>query len=232
VVLFGPADHGKSTVIGYMYANSLQMDMDSVERNLRDKLGNRFNAGYLYSSLLNTEHNSRFNTRLNGLRRILDFTFIDTPGHEQYLSEREQGISMGEIGIFCLAINEVLNDKFEEAMDEFTDLWFEHYATRRLICLLTKFDLLAYSQDDYEKACERVISCCRRVMVERSDNVFGVDIDFDVPEPGFAAIIPVAVLFDKRDGVNIISHSEKTPWYRGPLLVEAIRERENDLPDV
>jgi elongation factor 1-alpha len=236
VVLFGPADYGKSTVVGYIYAKSAQMNMDKVERNLKDRLGNEYKSDYLYSSLINPEHASekisRFSTRINNLKRIIDFTFIDTPGHDRYLDQREQGISLGQVGVFCLAINEVLNEKYEESMREFTDLWFEHYTNKKLICLLTKFDLQAYRQDDYEEVSERIAKCCRQVHIERRDSVFGVEIAFDVPEPGFAAIIPVAVEFDKRQSHNIISRSDKTSWYEGSILIDAIREQANELANV
>jgi translation elongation factor EF-1alpha len=233
VVFFGPADHGKSTVIGCMFANDLKIDLNKHERDLRDRLGNKFKHDYLYSSLINPElasaQISRFSTRINNMKRIIDFTFIDTPGHDDYLDQREQGISMGKIGVFCLAINEVLNNKYEEPMREFTDLWFEHYASKRLICLLTKFDLEAYSRDAYEEAGNKVMMSCRKIHAEYNDVTLGGDIPIDVSLPGFAAIIPVAVEFEKRESINISIRSDKTPWYKGQILIDAIRNRANVL---
>ena len=236
VVFFGPADYGKSTIIGYMYADSIQIDMDRAERELRDRLGSEYKPDYLYSSLINPEHASqrisRFSTRMNSLKRIIDFTFIDTPGHDKHLDQREQGIALGKIGVFCLAINEVLNDKYEQAMNDFTDLWFEHYENRKLICLLTKTDLTKYSQEDYEIAREKIIRCGKRVYTTYRESAFGSCFDVDVEEDGFAAIIPVAVEFKKRQGHNIVSDSDKTPWYKGLVLIDAIRERANELANV
>jgi translation elongation factor EF-1alpha len=233
IVFFGPADHGKSTIIGYTLADFAQKDMDKVARELKNRLGSDYKPDYLYSSLINPERESdimsRFSTRINSIKRIISFTFIDTPGHDKLLDQREQGIALGQIGVFCLAINEVLNEKYEEAIHEFTNLWFEHYKNRRLICLLTKFDLRDFRQNDYEEASERIKKCCRQIEVTYRVEPLGAYFEYNVTMSGFAAIIPVSVDFNKRRGHNILSRSDKTSWYEGPTMIGAIKERVNEL---
>jgi sulfate adenylyltransferase subunit 1 (EFTu-like GTPase family) len=64
----------------------------------------------------------------------------------------------------------------------------------------------------------------------KKESAFGIDIEFEVSESGFAQIIPVAIEFKERNGVNIVSRSkDKTPWYDGLILIDAIRERADEL---
>ena len=68
---------------------------------------------------------------------------------------------------------------------------------------------------------------CRWVEVMHEEEVFGVEMSYPLSEIDAAAIIPVAVEFktNEKEGVNLLSRSEKTAWYAGPTLVEAIRRQ-------
>lgn len=292
VVFFGEADYGKTTIIGYLLSEAERLDMDRVERHLREKLGKEYNDGLLYSSLINEHYLlgkttsetktydiselpdveegtqiikdtdeelikketrivgkkveittivnikgviSRFNTRVRDLRNIsidgIDIVVVDTPGHGQYKKEREIGMSIGDVGVFCLAIDEILSDSFDEERFRYTDLWRMYQGESKFIYLLTKFDLCQYNEKDYNVACEKIRRFCKSVIVNRSDTVFDIGIDVLAVEDDIAAIVPVAIEFKERNGVNIRSLSDKTPWYKGPTLVEAIRSRMEDIQE-
>jgi len=56
VVIFGEADYGKSTIMGYLYAESENINMDKREKELIEKLGiKNYSSDILYSSLINTD---------------------------------------------------------------------------------------------------------------------------------------------------------------------------------
>ncbi len=291
VVFFGEADYGKSTLIGYLYACSLGLDMNKVEARLKQKLGANYSPEVLYSSLINpdiveiitkedktiqeidnvrnlvegtkilkdsddeivtqtttiigtrakiitTTHKKRVSRRLNSIVHHLKninigtgdepvkITMIDTPGHAIYLSERDIGISMSDIGVFCLAVNEVLSDDFGGLMFELSHLWSLYNRGRKLIYLLTKFDLAGYREEDYIEACSRINAFCRYVNVDVGGGMSGPLI---MEEPDAVAIIPVAVDPVCREGVNIFGVSERTPWYRGPSLLETVKNQMYEL---
>ena len=296
VVFFGEANHGKSTVIGYLYATTAQMDMDRAAGQLQQRLGRDYDPRILYSSLINpdivegitttqtvevenpgnlregvkilkdnederviqttalfgatakiitTTHKKKFIQGLNSIVRHLrniriddagepvKITMIDTPGQADYLSERETGMSMGDIGVFCMETRRVLADDFDGLMFEFSDLFSQYNQNAKLIYLLTKFDDGFdggyYTEADYKEACRRINEYCKRVKVEFGDSLNGV---LSVAEADAAAIIPVAVECANRHGVNLIAHAQQTPWYQGPTLIDAIKQQMFELADV
>lgn len=175
----------------------------------------------------------RLNTRIRGVRNIsvdgVNIVAVDTPGHALFLREREIGMSLGDVGVFCLAIDKVLSDDFSEVLFRYTDLWRTYHVNRKFIYLLTMCDLCKYSEEDYNTACNKIRQFCKFVDVEHSEDAFGASFVYTTKEEDVAAIIPVAVEFKDRIGVNITELSDKTPWYHGPTLLDAIRTRINDL---
>ena len=176
---------------------------------------------------------NRLNTRARGVRNIsidgVNIVAVDTPGHVLFLKEREIGMSLGDVGVFCLAIDKVLSDNFSEVLFRYTDLWRTYHVNRKFIYLLTMCDLCQYSEESYKIACKKIRQLCKFVNVEHTEEAFGTSFVYTTSEEDAAAIIPVAVEFKERNGINIISLSDKTPWYHGPTLIEAIRSRVHEL---
>lgn len=176
---------------------------------------------------------NRLNTRVRGVRNIsiddVNIVAVDTPGHVLFLKEREIGMSLGDVGVFCLAIDKVLSDDFSEVLFRYTDLWRTYHVNRKFIYLLTMCDLCQYSEEAYITACNKIRQFCKFVNVEHREEAFGTSFIYTTREEDAAAIIPVAVEFKERNGVNITSLSDKTSWYHGPTLIEAIRARVKEL---
>lgn len=176
----------------------------------------------------------RLNTRSRAVRNIsiddVNIVAIDTPGHALFLKEREMGMSLSDVGVFCLAINKVLSDDFSEVLFRYTDLWRTYHANRQYICLLTMCDLCEYREADYITACNKIRQYCKYVDVMHDvESGRGSSFSYTTREEEIVAIIPVAVEFKARKGVNITRLSEKTPWYHGPSLIDAIRSRIAEL---
>ena len=294
IAFFGQADFGKSTIMGYLYANSLDLDMDKHEIKLLRELGSEYKPDYLYPSIINrdifksmtverietrqienanslvegkrvientadkliveetyiyragdkhfakivtTEHKrgmfkGRFNTVVHKpinvkIENCGKFTMIDTPGHIEFVDQRERGVRMGNIGVFVLPINEVLNDNFETSFFDTYDLWWRHNKNTKLIYALTKFDLEDFQKEAYETACKKIQMCFEQVYVKYYDDLNGI---YFIPESDAFAIVPIAVIPECREAINLLAHSEKTPWYKGATLIDAIQEQIYDLP--
>ncbi|MDR2572525.1 MAG: hypothetical protein LBD23_19820 [Oscillospiraceae bacterium] len=220
-VFFGEADHGKSTLMGYLYAESQKEDLDKHKEELKMVMGSAYNDDdrYLYSSLISpivpvTEGGlQRFSSKRRQLRDFvvdgpdpLVITMIDTPGHSRYLHHQEYGAARGKIGVFCLYIGSVLSNNFDISfIDRRTRLWFAANPYLKLIITLTQFDRENYNEDAYLTAKNKIESCLNPSKIK--------------------AIIPIAIDFRKRCGHNIFALSEKTPWYIGLCLIKAIEEQ-------
>lgn len=247
VVFFGGPDYGKSTVIGYMYSKAHDINMDNVEKKLKKELGANYEPDYLFSSLVNPHQaeslrrGERANSKQHEVKNIeienlgtpVNITLIDTPGHDIYLSGRQLGMSMSDIGVFCLAVEKVLADDFAGIIFKYSDLYSEYHPNGKLIYLLTMFDMdiANYEEKNYHIACKKIKQQCRYVEVKHTEDVFGSDLSFFSEEIDVAAIIPVAVEFKTREkeGINFFAHNTKTSWYEGPTLIEAIQNQVHNL---
>ena len=224
-VLLGEADHGKSTLMGYMYAESQGIDMDEQRRELEEELVKEPIDDYLYSSLVNaivveTQGGlERFSTRRRNLKDfVVDYqgqplliSMIDTPGHAKYLSHQEYGATKGQIGVFCLKAEHILDSGFDGSIFDRTRLWFAAHPGLKLIIALTKFDNQNYSEENYLLA---------KQMIERY-----------IPLSQINSIIPIAIDCLNRTGENIFKPSALMPWYTGPVLIEAISEQHFYIAD-
>ena len=237
VVFFGGPDYGKSTIIGRMIAEVHNINMENVEKKLREEMGANYLPDYLYSSFVNPHQaeslrrGERANSKQHEIKNIkIDDTapivLIDTPGHDKYISGRQLGMSMSDIGVYCLAIEKVLDDDFGGIVfTKYSDLFSEYHPNGKLIYLLTMFDVMDYGESYYLTACEKIKEKCRWVEINHVEEAFGVPIEVDYNDIDAAAIIPVAVEFKtkEKEGINIFSRNEKTSWYSGLTLIEAIR---------
>ncbi len=223
VVFFGEADHGKSSLMGFMFAESQKTNMDRHEEELQEELGSHYKLDYLYSSLINplvadvADSGERYRTRKYHMRDFLIgdadpivITLIDTPGqlggrYRRARSNQEYGISKGRIGVFCLSILHILDEGFDGAVFNRTKLWRAFHKNQKIIVALTQFDRVSYSKEVYDQAVKKIYKY--------------------LPESEILEVIPVAINFKKRSGVNVFKTSENTPWYSGLTLLEAITQQ-------
>ncbi|MDR0964058.1 MAG: hypothetical protein LBM60_05535 [Clostridium sp.] len=226
VVFFGEASQGKSTLMGFMFAESEKVNMDRHEEDLREELGKYYKDEYLYSSLINplvldiSDSNQRYRTRRYHLRNFvikdedpIIITMIDTPGqigpeYRRARSNQDYGTSKGKIGVFCLSMNAITDEGFNGSVFNRTKLWRATHRNGKLIIALTKFDDNInefYKESDYQNA------------VNIIQNYFN--------DSEIACIIPTAIDFKNRKGTNVFSGNNNIEWYRGLSLIDAIKER-------
>jgi len=232
IVFYGNANHGKSTMIGYILAalKTPRIDLDKMERYFRAEFGRDYNPNLLYTWLINKDKYKSglipdelsgvwtegfyLNVTGESLRHVLrpvaleiegenvDCTFIDTPG--QHPEERDKVLHLGEVGVFCVEVGQVLDPDFDESYFDEYEIWSKIVPSAKPIILLTKIDLEGHNTEEaYREACEKI-------------RVFG-EYDEDTP------IIPVAVIVKERRAMNVLERSEGTPWYTGNSLIDAVK---------
>lgn len=133
------------------------------------------------------------------------FTLIDTPGQDEYADSRDEGLHLGEIGVFFIEMAEALKPDFSERHFEDYDVW-PKFSGGKPIILLTKIDLDKNfrTKEAYLEACEKV-------------KLFGGYDD--------VTVIPVAVVVPERRALNVLEPAAETPWYEGQPLIEVIKRR-------
>ena len=200
IVVLGHVDHGKSTLIGRLLhdAGALpparidEIVTSSRRRGLAPEWSFALDALQDERDQAVTIDTTRVWFRL-GERR---FVIIDAPGHEEFLANAMTGASDADAAILVVDAERGVEDQ-----------------TRRHIYLLGLLDV------------EHVI-----VVVNKIDAVLDNTAEL-VSEAGYAAavaleavgvtataIVPVSA----REGDNVATRSDRTPWYGGPALTELL----------
>lgn len=237
IVCFGPTNSGKSTLAGYLASHNLSdEEYEKKVLQFREKYGTNFRERRILSYFVDTgkdeyreqkgspgtskrKHITEFQ-----LEEGLNCTIIDTPGTDKRWRSGFQGIYWGDIGIFIIEINTLLDlfTNYIKGSCEYKDrlnqllvpvsLWEKYGRLNRLVIVISKMDLCEYS----------------RYLLARAEKILKEEkILKDVP------IIPMAIKVKQRSDVNIFSESEKFLDHRSlfSVIKDLMREapKANDL---
>ncbi|MCC6041542.1 MAG: translation elongation factor EF-1 subunit alpha [Desulfurococcaceae archaeon] len=211
LVIIGHVDHGKSTMVGNMLYRLGYFD----EKTLKDieaqalKMGKEsFKFAWLLDRL-KEERERGLTITLSYMKfetKKYFFTIIDAPGHRDFVKNMITGASQADAAILVVSARK---GEFEAGMS-LEGQTREHALLARtmginqLIVAVNKMDATEppYSEKRYREIVE-VLS------------KFLKSIGYDVSKIPF---IPVSAW----TGENLIERSPNMPWYKGPVLVEAL----------
>ncbi|MGE4545451.1 MAG: sulfate adenylyltransferase subunit CysN [Pedobacter sp.] len=121
------------------------------------------------------------------------FIVADTPGHEQYTRNMVTGASTAQVAVILIdARKGVLTQTRRHSY------LVSLVGIRHVVLAINKMDLVDYSAKRFET-------------IRREYQLFASSLGFDD-----ITAIPISAL----EGDNILSASERTPWYDGPSLME------------
>jgi bifunctional enzyme CysN/CysC len=195
----GHVDHGKSTVIGRLLHDTGNLREEQVA-SLRAASATR-GLGVEWSFLLDSlqaERDQGVTMDTTQLRLVLEgraFTIIDAPGHRQFLRNAVTGAAEAAAAVLIVDAAEGAGDQTRRHA-----MLLHMMGVRHVILLLNKADILLFDATAIGNA-----RCRLREMLGR------------------LAIQPVASIpTSGRHGDNIATRSERTGWYDGPTLAEAL----------
>lgn len=226
IVVFGKAQSGKSTLLGYLLSrHNPDFNLDEFEEKTKAALGKNYEPSYLYSYIMDDSKYERIvkkGTRNIHVRKFsfgpnLRVTVIDTPGVEHHVRPKQKAAFLGDIGVFCLELKDVISKNFmssskENATIMSTLLLWSNLGHKSIIVALTKCDECSYSEADYLLARKRVNSMCGNTDI---NNV---------------AVIPISILVSQKRGLNIIERSEEFSWYHKNTLRDELTKKVETLP--
>ena len=130
------------------------------------------------------------------------FIVADTPGHEQYTRNMITGASTADLAVILIdARKGVLTQTKRHS-------YLAHLiGIRNIVLAVNKMDLVDYDQQTFDD-----------IVAEYAEFAKSIGIDTFVPMPisGFK-------------GDNIAAHSDNTPWYSGPPLIDHLENVEVDV---
>ncbi len=199
VVIVGHVDHGKSTVIGRLLADTGSLPegkLDAVKamcaRNARP-----FEYAFLLDALKDEQAQGiTIDTARSFFKsQKRDYIIIDAPGHIEFLKNMVSGAARAEAALLVIDAHEGIkeNSKRHGYMMSFLGI-------RNITICINKMDLVSYSEKVFENIKAEYLKFLREINV--------------VPQN----VIPISA----REGDNMVGPSPHMPWYQGPSILQAL----------
>ena len=197
----GSVDDGKSTLIGRLLFDSKKLYEDQLSALERDskRVGNA-GAGQIDYALLcdGLKAEREQGITIDVAYRYFStnkrkFIIADCPGHEQYTRNMITGGSTANLAIILVDARTGVITQTRRHTFLCSLLGIKH-----LVLAVNKMDLVDFD----EKVFNNIVSDFEQFIHT-----------FNIPD---VRCIPLSAL----EGDNVVSHSERTPWYDGPALLE------------
>lgn len=199
IVIVGHVDHGKSTVIGRLLADTgslpdgkLQEVKDNCKKNSKP-----FEYAFLLDALKDEQAQG---ITIDTARCFFgtakrDYIILDAPGHIEFLKNMVTGASRAEAGFLVIDANEGIRENSKRHGHMISLL-----GIKQVSVLVNKMDLVDYDQTVFEN-----------IKKEFTEFLHEVNID-----P--TSFIPISAM----SGDNITTPSVKTPWYNGNSVLSQV----------
>lgn len=204
----GSVDDGKSTLIGrLLYESNLVYD-DQIEALKKDSLkkGMKEDEGLDFSLLLDGLKAEREQSiTIDVAYRYFatnkrKFIIADCPGHVQYTRNMVTGATHADAAIILIDASKGMKSQTRRHAYIISLLGIKH-----VILAVNKMDLIGYNEDKFKAITDEFI-------------YFSKHLGFDDLK-----IIPLCAIADSAgDGGNLVTKSDKMPFYDGPTLLEAL----------
>ena len=206
LVTVGHVDHGKSTLVGrllYDTGSIKEEDMRKLKELAKELKKETFEFAFMMDRL--KEERERGVT-IDIMHQRFDtqkyyFTVIDAPGHRDFVKNMITGASQADAAILVVSAK----DGIQEQTKEHTFL-IKVLGVKQLIIALNKMDAIDYDESKYNTVKAEVEKLLKSVGYDTSKIPF-------VPCSAFV-------------GDNIAKKSEKTAWYKGKTILEALDDLE------
>lgn len=198
----GSVDDGKSTLIGRLLHDSQMIYEDQLEAIKKDSIKSGTIEGEIDLSLLvdGLQAEREQGITIDVAYRYFStakrkFIIADTPGHEQYTRNMATGASTADLAIILIDARHGVLTQTKRHSFIASLLGIKH-----VIVAINKMDLVDYSEQRFNEIKEDYLAFSK---------------DLDLGDVQFA---PLSAL----KGVNTITISEHTPWFKGKPLMEML----------
>ncbi|RFF27890.1 MULTISPECIES: sulfate adenylyltransferase subunit CysN [unclassified Wenzhouxiangella] len=208
----GSVDDGKSTLIGRLLHDSKLLFDDQLSALQADSRRHGTQGEKIDFALLVDGLSAE---REQGITIDVAYRFFDTdrakfivadcPGHEQYTRNMATGASTSRLAVVLIDARKGVLTQTRRHSWICRLMGIEH-----VVLAINKMDLVDYDRDVYESIASDYRALAAELGIER------------------VSCIPVSAL----EGDNMISRSDRMPWYEGPVLLEALEgaAEQEDVP--
>lgn len=199
VVIVGHVDHGKSTLLGRLYADTGSLPEGKLEKvqAICRQQGKEFEYAFLFDAFLEEQEQG---ITIDTARTFFhwkgrEYVIIDAPGHKEFLKNMVSGAARAEAALLLIDAAEGVQEQSKKH-----GYLLSLLGVRQVAVVVNKMDLVGYRQDVFEaiEAEYREYLSRHHVTPER--------------------FVPVSA----KLGDNVYEASENMPWYAGPTVLETL----------
>ncbi|MCD4752659.1 MAG: GTP-binding protein [Anaerolineaceae bacterium] len=209
IVFVGHVDHGKSTVVGRLLADTNSLPEGKLEQvQARCERENQpFEYAYLIDALKEEQAQSITidSARVFFQSKKRHYIIIDAPGHIEFIKNMVTGASRAEAAVLVIDAKEGVQ---ENSRRHGYLLWM--LGIRQIVVVINKMDLVDYDQSVFEAV--------RDEYTQFLDEL-GVKPMYFIPTSGKA-------------GNNVAINYDQTPWYSDETVLEALDSFKKSSPPV
>ena len=199
IVIVGHVDHGKSTLLGRLYADTGSLPEGKLEKvqAICRQQGKEFEYAFLFDAFLEEQEQgitidtARTFFTWNGRQYII----IDAPGHKEFLKNMISGAARAEAALLLIDALEGVKEQSKKH-----GYLLSLLGVRQFAVVVNKMDLVGYRQDVFE----------------------GIEKEYREYLDQFKVVPSCVIPVSAKLGDNIATRSEQLSWYRGPTVLETL----------
>jgi bifunctional enzyme CysN/CysC len=199
VVIVGHVDHGKSTLVGRLLADTGTLGdgkLEKVQETCR-RQGKIFEYAFLLDAL---EEEQGQGITIDAARvffrtALRDYIIIDAPGHIEFLKNMVTGAARAEAAILLIDANEGVRENSRRH-----GYLLSMLGIRQVVVAVNKIDLVGWDRGVFER-------------IEAEYRAFLADVGITPRH-----FIPISA----REGANVAERSARLAWHEGPTVLEAM----------
>ena len=199
IVIVGHVDHGKSTIIGKLLADTNSLPVGKLEQV--KETCRRNSKPFEYAFLLDALKDEQAQGITIDSARVFfktdkrKYIIIDAPGHIEFLKNMVTGAARAEAALLVIDAKEGVMENSKRH-----GYLLSMLGIKQVVVLVNKMDLIDYNQQRYDE----IAAEYNRFLTE-----IGVKADSFIPVSGFM-------------GDNVALASDKMSWYEGKTVLEKL----------
>jgi len=199
IVIVGHVDHGKSTIIGRLLAdtNSLPKGkLDQVKETCR-RNSKPFEYAFLLDALKDEQAQGITidSARCFFKTKKRNYIIIDAPGHIEFLKNMITGASSADAALLVIDASEGIQENSRRH-----GYMLSMLGIKQIAVLINKMDLIDYDEKKYNKIVNDYQTFLKKINIKT---------EFFLPISGFF-------------GDNVVNKSDKTKWYKNFTVLEVL----------
>jgi bifunctional enzyme CysN/CysC len=199
IVIVGHVDHGKSTLLGRLYADTGSLPDGKLEKvqAICKQQGKEFEYAFLFDAFLEEqEQGITIDTaRTFFMWKGRQYIIIDAPGHKEFLKNMISGAARAEAALLLIDALEGVKEQSKKH-----GYLLSLLGVRQFAVVVNKMDLVGYRQDVFD----------------------GIEKEYREFLGQFKAVPSQFIPVSAKLGDNIANRSEQMPWYTGATVLETL----------